>query len=263
MIVIENLYKSYESRRERIDVLKNVNLSINDGEIFGIIGKSGEGKSTLIRTINSLEKPSRGTIKVNNINLNELNTSQLRAAQRQIGMIFQHFNLLKTQTVLNNILLPLKIAGSKPEEYKEWIDQLLTITGLHSKINAYPSQLSGGEKQRVSIARALIAKPSILLSDEATSSLDPETTRQILKLLITIRNTYKITIVLITHEMEVIKQICDRVAVLHGGEIAEVAQVKQFLKSPQSLIGKRFLIDYQINHDEPLSTVVNDVNTAP
>lgn len=241
MITLQHVYKTYQSRIGIIDAITDINLEINAGEIFGIIGKSGAGKSTLIRCINLLEKPTQGKIFVADQELTRLNTSELRKARRQIGMIFQHFNLLSSRTVYGNIAFPLELAGFSRQKIHETISPLLELTGLTDKKNTYPAELSGGQKQRVAIARALACKPKVLLSDEATSALDPETTTVILQLLKNIRDTLGITILLITHEMSVIKACCDRVAILHAGKLIEENDVGEFFAHPKTTIAKNFI----------------------
>lgn len=215
------------------EALKEISLGIRRGEIFGIIGRSGAGKSSLIRTINRLERPSGGSVEVDGVDIGQLNEDQLVAYRRRTGMIFQHFNLLSAKTVRQNIELPLRVAGVPVAERRGRVDALLELVGLSDYPDAYPAQLSGGQKQRVGIARALVHNPELLLCDEATSALDPETTRAILALLQRINREFNITIVLITHEMEVIHDICHRVAVLERGEIIECGPVWQVYGNPQ------------------------------
>lgn len=241
MITVQKLNKSYRTHSGNFTALSDINLKVNRGEIFGIIGKSGAGKSTLIRCLNLLEHPTNGTVIVANQNLTKLSIPELRLARRKIGMIFQHFNLLASRTVFENVALPLELSGYSKKQIAETISPLLELTGLTTKKNEYPSQLSGGQKQRVAIARALASKPHVLLSDEATSALDPETTTSILQLLKNIRDTLNLTIVLITHEMSVIKACCDRVAILDHGSIIEENEVGEFFSNPQTLIAKNFI----------------------
>lgn len=221
-----------------VAALKNIHLQINSGEVFGIIGKSGAGKSTLLRCVNLLELPSSGAVKVAGQELTAMNTAELRKARQHIGMIFQHFNLLESKTVYDNVALPLVLADMSADEIKKIVLPLLELTGLQYKASAYPSALSGGQKQRVAIARALTNKPRVLLCDEATSALDQETTQTILALLNDINQQLGLTIMLITHEMDVIKTICDRVAVLDQGEIVEQNSIPHFLMHPHSQMGK-------------------------
>ncbi|STX29591.1 DL-methionine transporter subunit; ATP-binding component of ABC superfamily [Legionella beliardensis] len=218
MIELVGLNKSFK----QINALQDINLFIQEGEIFGIIGKSGAGKSTLLRAINLLERPDSGEITINNQTISSLSRKELRQARHKIAMIFQQFNLLNSKTVYENIALPMRIQGVSEQAIAEKIDELLPLVELDEKKDAYPSQLSGGQKQRVAIARALSYSPSILLCDEATSALDPKTTESILQLLKKINQLYGITIVLITHEMEVVKRICHRLAVMENGKIIEV-----------------------------------------
>jgi D-methionine transport system ATP-binding protein len=248
VIELRNVSKTFHTDRE-IQALKDVNLQIPKGEIFGIIGQSGAGKSTLIRCINGLEKPDHGEIIVDGVNMSQLNPVQLREARKCIGMIFQHFNLLASRTVAGNIAYPLEIAGVKRHVIKERVDELLHLVDLTDKANAYPRQLSGGQKQRVGIARALANRPQVLLCDEATSALDPETTKSVLHLLADINAKMGLTIVLITHEMAVIQEICDKVAVLDNGTIQETGSVIEILARPKTEVTKRMiqgLINIQI-----------------
>lgn len=242
-IVLADLNKTYANG---VNALKDINLTIQRGEIFGIIGRSGAGKSSLIRTLNRLENPSSGTVAVNGVNIGALNEDELVAFRRRTGMIFQHFNLLSAKTVRENIELPLKVAGVNAAARKLKVDSLLKLVGLEARHNAYPAQLSGGQKQRVGIARALVHDPEILLCDEATSALDPETTHSILALL----KTLKLTIVLITHEMEVIREICDRVVVLEHGEMIESGDVWQVFGEPQHEVTQTLLTPTRQNLPE-------------
>lgn len=236
MIEVKQLYKSFTINNSIIRVLEDINLSISRGEIFGIIGESGAGKSTLIRTLNYLEKPSSGEVWIDNINLSSLKETQLRKERQQIGMIFQHFNLLTTRTAFENVALPLELIGAPKEEIERKVLPLLTWVGLSKHKNHFPDQLSGGQKQRVAIARALVTQPRLLLCDEVTSALDPKATLSILNLLKEINQKLKITIVLITHEMDAIKHICDRAAVLDRGRLVECASVLQLFSQPKSSI---------------------------
>jgi D-methionine transport system ATP-binding protein len=223
IISVRNLTKKFENG---VYALQNVNLSIEKGDIFGIIGMSGAGKSTLIRCLNYLEKPSEGDVVVNGKNLAEQSEHELRLIRRNMGMIFQNFNLLMQKTVLENVQFPLHIQGIEKSEGKRRAQELLTMVGLEEKEKAYPVQLSGGQKQRVAIARALASNPEILLLDEATSALDPKTTVAILELLKEIQKKYQVTIVLITHEMEVVKAICNKVVILEDGYLVEEGSVE-------------------------------------
>jgi D-methionine transport system ATP-binding protein len=238
MIELSNLNKSYSSG---LVALTDINLSIRSGEIFGVIGPSGAGKSTLIRCVNLLEMPSSGKVIVADQELTKLPETELRRARKKIGMIFQNFNLLTTRTVFENIALPLEISGVKKSKILQTVTPLLSFTGLTDKKDFYPSQLSGGQKQRVAIARALANKPKVLLSDEATSALDPQTTHSILQLLKNINQQFGVTVLLITHEMEVIKETCHRLAILEQGTIIETAEVLEFFSNPKTDIAKQFL----------------------
>lgn len=243
MITIKNLSKIYETDGKKVEALKDINLVINDGDIFGIMGLSGAGKSSLLRCINMLERPTKGEVLINNINIGELKSPDLRNIRKKIGMIFQHFNLLMNSTVYDNIAFPMKLSGKKNSEIESKVKELLKVVELEDKKNAYPSQLSGGQKQRVGIARALANNPDILLSDEATSALDPSTTESILELLKSINRKYGITIIIITHEMQVIKKICRNVAVLEDGVIVESGSVFDIFSNPKTAISKKFLKD--------------------
>ena len=225
MINLNNVSKTFYQKGKEIQALKPTNLHVKAGEIFGIIGYSGAGKSTLLRCLNLLETPSEGEVIVDNQVVNKLNRKDLRSYRQKIGMIFQQFNLLSSKTVGENIAFNLKAGDVDPKDIPKRIDELLELVGLSDKKNVYPSQLSGGQKQRVGIAKALANNPKLLLCDEATSALDPVTTKQILSLLKEINRKLGITIILVTHEMEVIKQICDNVAVMENGEIIELNSV--------------------------------------
>ena len=239
---IRNLCKTFSAKNGSVEALKGVSLSIGKGEIFGVIGLSGAGKSTLVRCMNLLERPDSGDVLLNGESLLSLSNEQLRLRRQKIGMIFQHFNLLEQQTVLENVCFPLEIRGIPKKERREKALELLDKVGLADKAKAYPSQLSGGQKQRVAIARVLANEPDILLCDEATSALDPETTQTILKLLKTIRDSLGITIVVITHEMRVIQQVATRVAVLDGGVVQEEGDVDALFAHPKTRAAKRLLL---------------------
>ncbi len=241
IIQIERMSKVFESKSGRVVALDNIDLHIGRGEIFGIIGLSGAGKSTLVRCINFLEKPTSGKVIVDGQELSQLPEKQLLEARRGMGMIFQQFNLLQQRTALQNICFPLEIAGTSKAEAEKRARELLDIVGLRERENAYPAQMSGGQQQRVAIARALATNPNILLCDEATSALDPTTTRQILALLKQINRTLGITIVVITHEMAVIEEICQRVAIIDASHIAEVGTVDQVFTRPQSDMAKQLI----------------------
>jgi D-methionine transport system ATP-binding protein len=243
MIEIRNVSQRFAGPQGWIEALHNVNLTIPPGEVFGIIGRSGAGKSTLVRTINLLTRPTEGDIVVNGHTLTSLSPAALREARREIGMIFQHFNLLSSRTVFDNVALPLELAGMKRAQIDETVLPLLELVGLSAQKDRYPSQISGGQKQRVGIARALASKPKVLLSDEATSALDPETTRAILDLLRKINRELNLTIVMITHQMEVIKQVCDRVAVLDAGRVVETGSVLDVFLQPRHEVTRALLGD--------------------
>ena len=242
MIEIKNLSKTYQSAAGEITALRDISLTINDGEIFGIIGLSGAGKSTLVRCINYLEKPTSGQVIVDGQDLGKLSNKELLKTRQNIGMIFQGFNLLAQRNVIKNICYPLEIAGVKKDAALKRAADLLELVGLSDKAKAYPSQLSGGQKQRVAIARALAAETKYLLCDEATSALDPDTTRSILELMKKINETMGVTIVVITHEMKVINSICDRVAVLDKSRVAELGAVSEVFANPQSDIARRLVL---------------------
>lgn len=241
MITIQDVRKVFPSKQGQLKAVDNVNLEIHEGEIFGIIGYSGAGKSTLIRMLNGLELPTDGSITVAGKVISKIKGRDLRKARQEISMIFQHFNLLWSRTVRENIAFPLEIAGVKGPERAKRVDELVKLVGLEGRENAYPSELSGGQKQRVGIARALANNPKVLLCDEATSALDPQTTDSILDLLVDINKRLGLTIVLITHEMHVIRKICHRVAVMESGKIVELGSVLDVFKNPQQPITKRFV----------------------
>ncbi|WP_042461777.1 methionine ABC transporter ATP-binding protein [Neobacillus dielmonensis] len=241
MISIKNVSKIFPSKQKDLTAVNHVNLDIQDGEIFGVIGYSGAGKSTLIRMLNGLELPTEGTVTVAGREISKIKGSELRKARQEISMIFQHFNLLWSRTVSDNIAFPLEIAGVSGPQRKQRVAELIKLVGLEGRENAYPSQLSGGQKQRVGIARALANNPKVLLCDEATSALDPQTTDSILDLLVDINKRLGLTIVLITHEMHVIRKICHRVAVMESGKIVELGSVLDVFKNPQQPITKRFV----------------------
>ena len=242
MIEIKNLGKVFHTGDKDIVALEDINLTINDGEIFGIIGLSGAGKSTLVRCINLLERPSSGQVIIDGRDITVLPKAELLKLRQNIGMIFQGFNLLEQRNVLKNVCFPLEIAGVDKAEATARAEELLKLVGLEDRAGSYPSQLSGGQKQRVAIARALATKPKYLLCDEATSALDPNTTRSILELLRKINETLGVTIIVITHEMKVIDQICDRVAVIDQSHIAEEGAVSRVFTNPQSQIARDLII---------------------
>ena len=247
-IEIKNLTKIFEIKGHTVTALSDVSLSIEKGDIFGIIGMSGAGKSTLVRTVNFLEKPTQGSILIDGINLSTLSEKELRKKRREIGMIFQNFNLLEQKNVIDNICFPLEIAGVKRKEARVRAKELLKTVNLEDKEKAYPSQLSGGQKQRVAIARALATNPGILLCDEATSALDPQTTDSILKLLKEINETLGITIVIITHQMSVVTQVCKHVAIIDNGKLAEEGEVDKIFESPSSDAAKELITGSEINY---------------
>lgn len=259
MIEISNLTKVYHTLHQDIVALEDVNLSVKRGEIFGIIGLSGAGKSTLIRCINMLEKPTRGTIAVDGQDISSLNKRELRLARQKIGMIFQQFNLLSSRTVFDNVMFPLEIANTPLPQARQRVSELLELVGIADKARIYPDQLSGGQKQRVGIARALANDPKLLLSDEATSALDPDTTRSILKLLKDINSQLDLTILLITHDMNVIKQICDRVAVISESRIVEVGNVISIFSNPGTPTSQSFIraIVQKDAPDEYIESLIN------
>lgn len=242
MIELKNLKKTFKSAKGEFVALDGINLKIDDGCIFGIIGLSGAGKSTLVRCINLLERPTSGEVIIDGKNLMSLSEKELLKMRRSIGMIFQSFNLLEQRTVLKNVCYPLEIAGVGKEEAIHRANELLELVGLSDRAASYPSQLSGGQKQRVAIARALATNPKYILCDEATSALDPNTTQQILELLKRINETMGVTIVVITHEMRVIDQICDRVAVIDKSRIAEAGKVSEVFSNPKSDIAKELIL---------------------
>ncbi|WP_414044710.1 methionine ABC transporter ATP-binding protein [Macrococcus equi] len=249
MIQLTDVNKVFNTKKGDIKAVDDVNLTINKGEIFGIIGYSGAGKSTMIRMFNGLELPTSGEVSVNGEVLNHLSKKELLKRRQKISMIFQHFNLLWSRTVYDNVALPLEIAGVPKAEQHERVMSLIEMVGLKGREKAFPSELSGGQKQRVGIARALSNDPEVLLCDEATSALDPQTTDEILDLLVEINKRLNITMILITHEMAVIRKICSRVAVMEAGKIVELGDVINVFNHPQTNIAKRFVRD-DLNEDE-------------
>lgn len=256
MIEIKNLNKIYKTDRGDVVALKNINLTINDGEIFGIIGLSGAGKSTLVRCINMLEVPSEGEILIDGVDITRLKKKDLLKLRQSIGMIFQNFNLMNQKKVLDNVMFPLLIAKWKKEDAKKKAMELLDLVGIGHKANSYPKELSGGEKQRVAIARALSLNPKVILSDEATSALDPNNTQLILELLKSINKKYGITIVVITHEMKVINQICNRVAIIDNSHIEEIGKVEDVFNKPKKEITKEFAKTI-IDEDYDFNKIIN------
>ena len=258
MIEIKEVSKIYDLKNRKVVAVDNVSLSINNGDIFGIIGYSGAGKSTLVRMINQLETQDKGKILIDGHELNKLSPKQLRQLRTKIGMIFQHFNLLWSRTVSENIELALQIAGIKDKHKRQQrVKELVDLVGLTGRENAYPSELSGGQKQRVGIARALANDPKILLCDEATSALDPDTTKSILDLLLEINRKLKITIVMITHQMEVVQKICNRVAVMSEGKVVEEGNVKKIFTMPKHPVTKSFIRDIKNNNEFDLDVLKN------
>ncbi len=241
MIEIQNLSKTFSVSGGEVQALKNISLTINDGDIFGIIGMSGAGKSTLVRCINMLERPTEGHVIINGRDMAALSDTELRAERRNIAMIFQSFNLLMQRSCLRNVCFPLELAGMKRTEAKKRAMELLELVGLPDKARSYPAQLSGGQQQRVAIARALATDPKVLLCDEATSALDPNTTHSILQLIKDINEKLGITVVIITHQMSVVEEICDHVAILDGGEVAEQGAVGTVFSSPKSDAARRLV----------------------
>ena len=241
MIQVENLCKSFSTKSGTVEAARNISFSIEKGEIFGIIGLSGAGKSTLVRCLNLLERPTSGSVWVNGKNLTELSERKLRKERQNIGMIFQHFNLLMQRTALDNVCFPMEIVGISKKEARKKALEYLKIVGLEEKALSYPSQLSGGQKQRVAIARVLASDPEILLCDEATSALDPQTTKSILELIRKINKEYRITVVVITHEMSVVQEICNRVAVLERGVLVESGTVEELFRSPKTEAARRLV----------------------
>jgi D-methionine transport system ATP-binding protein len=241
LIEFRHVSKVFESKEGTTEALKDIQLTVKKGDIFGVIGHSGAGKSTLIRTVNLLEYPTSGDILVDGRKLTELTQKDLRLAKKNIGMIFQHFNLLNSKSVFDNVAMPLVLSNKKKKEMEERVYEILRFVGLEEKANHFPNELSGGQKQRVGIARALVTNPTILLCDEATSALDPQTTKSILNLLKKINEEFKITILLITHEMEVIKEVCNRVAVMEEGRVIEVGSVFDIFAQPRSKAARNFV----------------------
>lgn len=260
MIVLENVSKSFTTKNGVVEAVKNVNLHVKKGEIHGVIGHSGAGKSTLIRCVNMLERPTAGKVFINGEETTSFPSEELRKARQNIGMIFQGFNLLKTATVYDNIAIPLKLLGIRKNEVKERVEKYLDIVGLANRHLAYPSELSGGQKQRVAIARALAQEPEVLLSDEATSALDPETTESILDLLLKVNKEFGITILLITHEMNVIQKICDYVYVIEDGELIEHGTTIDLFTNPQHETTNRFL--NSVSERKLSSTVIEQLNVS-
>lgn len=247
VITLRNLTKVYQQDRREVVALRDVSLSVAPGEIYGVLGQSGAGKSTLIRCVNLLERPTSGQVLVDGQEMLSLPPAELREARQNVGMIFQHFNLFQSRTVAANVAYPLEVAGWPKERIRVRVAELLSLVGLSEKANVYPSQLSGGQKQRVGVARALASGPKILLSDEATSALDPETTRSVLALLKEINQKLNLTILLITHQMEVVKEICDSVAILENGLLVEQGKVVDLIARPGSRLHELFYQPFQMS----------------
>jgi len=256
MIKLENIDVTFKQGIKVVNAVKNVSLHVEPGDIYGIIGYSGAGKSTLVRTINLLQRPTKGNVVVNGVNLLKLKPKGLRAARKKIGMIFQHFNLMNTLSVFDNVAFPLKKSGKTKSEIEEKVLSLLELVGLEDKVNSYPRQLSGGQKQRVAIARALANDPDVLLCDEATSALDPKTTYSILELLQKVNVQLGITIVIITHEMQVVREICNKVAVMEEGEVIEQGSVLEIFTNPERDLTKDF-IDTATHINQGIETVLS------
>ena len=241
VIEVKHLSKTFQQKDLKVDALSDINLSIEKGDIYGIIGMSGAGKSTLVRCLNFLERPSDGQVLIDGQDLGALDEKQLRAQRMKIAMIFQNFNLLMQKNAVDNIIFPLQIQGKPRKEARQRAKELLETVGLADKAKSYPSQLSGGQQQRVAIARALACDPSILLCDEATSALDPQTTESILQLLKKINRELGITIVIITHQMSVVSEACNKVAIIEDGQVAETGEVEKIFNAPQSKAGRRLI----------------------
>lgn len=242
MIELKHVTKTFKSSKEDVHACKDVTLTINDGDIYGIIGFSGAGKSTLVRCINLLERPTSGEVMIDGVDITKLPEKELRHVRKKIGMIFQHFNLMRSRTVAQNVAYPLKGSGLSKDEINRKVDELLELVDLKEKKNAYPSELSGGQKQRVAIARSLASDPSVLLCDEATSALDPQTTQSILSLLKEVNQKLNLTIILITHEMAVVKSICNQVAVMENGQVVEEGNIYDVFANPQEEVTKNFVL---------------------
>ncbi len=255
MIEIKNLSKSFDTADGTVEALKNISLTVNDGDIYGIIGMSGAGKSTLVRCINMLERPTSGEVHINGENIGALSDAELRKVRRKVTMIFQSFNLLMQRTCLDNICFPLELGGMKKNKARERARELLKTVGLPDKENAYPVQLSGGQQQRIAIARALATDPEILLCDEATSALDPKTTQSILDLIQEINKKMGITVIVITHQMSVVEKICNRVAILDSGSVAEEGDVSEVFTMPKSDAAKKLVYS-----ESPESTELSHLN---
>ena len=262
MITLSHIEKTYAGPDGALTALKDISLTVAKGEIFGVIGLSGAGKSTLVRCINLLERPTKGSVIVDGLDMMALSDAELRKARKSIGMIFQHFNLLSSATVYDNVAFPLRLSGMAEDAIRAKVEPLLSLVGLDDKAQQYPSQLSGGQKQRVGIARALASEPKVLLCDEATSALDPQTTKAILELIRDINQKLGLTVVIITHEMQVIKDICDKVAVIEDGVIAEQGPVAEVFLNPRQKITKDF-IGVLMGNDLPAELRGVPISEAP
>lgn len=260
MIQFEGVTKTYQSGKQEIHALNGIDLTVETGEIFGVIGFSGAGKSSLIRTVNLLERPTKGRVKIHGKDISTLSSKEIRTTRKNIGMIFQHFNLLNSKTVFHNVAMPLILAKTPKDKIKDQVKNLLDFVGLADQAQKYPDQLSGGQKQRIGIARALATNPSVLLCDEATSALDPQTTQSILDLLRKINREYNITILLITHEMGVIREICDKVAVLEAGKVIEQGSVFDIFTNPQQPTTQRFV--RSVMNDELPESLLEQIQNA-
>ncbi|TWT27529.1 methionine ABC transporter ATP-binding protein [Planomicrobium sp. CPCC 101110] len=260
MIQFEGVTKTYQSGKQEIHALNGIDLTVETGEIFGVIGFSGAGKSSLIRTVNLLERPTTGRVKIHGKDISTFTSKEIRTTRKDIGMIFQHFNLLNSKTVFHNVAMPLILAKTPKNKIKDQVKNLLDFVGLADQAEKYPDQLSGGQKQRIGIARALATNPSVLLCDEATSALDPQTTQSILDLLRKINREYSITILLITHEMGVIREICDKVAVLEAGKVIEQGTVFDVFTNPQQPTTQRFV--RSVMNDELPETLLQQIQNA-
>lgn len=254
MISLQNVSVTFQQKDE-IKAVQNVDLTVDKGDVYGIVGYSGAGKSTLVRVINLLQRPTSGDVLVNGTNLTSLTPKQLREKRKKIGMIFQHFNLMESRNVFDNVDFPLKYSGQSKQERRQKVTELLALVGLEDKANAFPSQLSGGQKQRVAIARALANDPELLLCDEATSALDPKTTLQILALLKKLNHKLGLTIVIITHEMQVVKEICNKVAVMEAGKVIEQGESIQIFSQPKQRLTRDF-IRTATHIDQALETIL-------
>ncbi len=260
-IEIKHVTKKFIQKNEEVTALNDINISIEKADIYGIIGMSGAGKSTLVRCLNYLEQPTEGEVVVDGQSLGELSAKELRSVRSQIAMIFQHFNLLMQKNVLDNICFPLRLQKVPKKEARKKAEELLKVVGLEAKAGAYPSQLSGGQKQRVAIARALASSPKILLCDEATSALDPQTTESILKLLKEINENLGITVVIITHQMNVVQEICNKVAIIENGNLVENGEVVEVFANPKSQAAKKLIYGEEKN-TQALSTTGEDMNVG-